>query len=156
MSAAPGFVSQLKQVAKYFKTTLSTFDEQDSSFSPQPELFTVAAHVAHAAGTVDWFIEGAFGSGWDMDFDRHVAEAKEVTSLAAATELLEKALANARKVVGGASDEELVAPIPNDTLMGGAPRAAVVFGIADHTAHHRGALSVYARLIGKEPVMPYA
>jgi len=38
----------------------------------------------------------------------------------------------------------------------GAPRAAVVSGIADHTAHHRGALSVYARLIGKEPPMPYA
>ena len=46
-------------------------------------------------------------------------------------------------------------PLPKDGIMGGAPRMAIVGGIIDHTAHHRGALSVYARLRGKAPAMPY-
>jgi uncharacterized damage-inducible protein DinB len=40
--------------------------------------------------------------------------------------------------------------------MGGVPRWSVVSAISDHTAHHRGALTVYSRLLGKVPVMPYA
>jgi uncharacterized damage-inducible protein DinB len=40
--------------------------------------------------------------------------------------------------------------------MGGAPKRAVISGIVDHTAHHRGSLAVYARLRGKVPTMPYA
>ena len=40
--------------------------------------------------------------------------------------------------------------------MKGAPRAAVVGPIVDHTAHHRGALTVYARLLGKVAPMPYS
>lgn len=156
MARGEKYVNDLNQALKFFKTTLSGFDEGDSSFAPQPEMFSVAAQVEHVAGTVDWFIAGAFGKGWDMEFDKHVAEAKAVTSLKDATTHLEKAFANAAKVVGGASDADLLAPIPNDTIMGGAPRAAIIPGIADHTAHHRGALSVYCRLIGKEPPMPYA
>jgi uncharacterized damage-inducible protein DinB len=39
--------------------------------------------------------------------------------------------------------------------MGGMPRESIIGGIVDHTAHHRGALSVYARLVGREPAMPY-
>ena len=156
MSAAEGFVRDLAQTLKFFKSTLSVFEEADSAFAPQSELYTVAGHVDHVAGTVDWFIEGAFGRGWDTDFETHIAESKTVTSLVTAIERLEKAFADASKVISQASDEELFAPIPNDVIMGGAPRAAVVSGITDHTAHHRGALSVYARLIGKEPSMPYA
>jgi uncharacterized damage-inducible protein DinB len=39
--------------------------------------------------------------------------------------------------------------------MGGEPRISILFGILEHTAHHRGALSVYTRLCGKVPLMPY-
>ena len=49
----------------------------------------------------------------------------------------------------------LAEPIPKDNIMGGAPRGAAVDAITDHTAHHRGALAVYARLADKEPPMPY-
>ena len=54
-----------------------------------------------------------------------------------------------------ASDDELMAPITGE-IMTGAPKISVVGGIVDHTAHHRGALAVYARLLGKIPQMPYA
>jgi uncharacterized damage-inducible protein DinB len=39
--------------------------------------------------------------------------------------------------------------------MGGAPRLSVIGAISDHTAHHRGALTVYSRLLGKVPKLPY-
>jgi len=119
-------------------------------------MFTVAGQVAHTAGTVDWFVEGAFGDGWGMDFEAHMAKTNAVTRLSDAVELLEKAYANAVEVFGSASDEDLRAPIPDKQIMEGAPRCAIARAIADHTAHHRGALSVYARLLGKEPPMPYA
>ena len=38
--------------------------------------------------------------------------------------------------------------------MGGAPRFAIAGAITDHTAHHRGALTVYARLNQMTPPDP--
>jgi len=35
------------------------------------------------------------------------------------------------------------------------PRMAMIGAITDHTAHHRGALTVYARLNQVVPPMPY-
>lgn len=156
MPAAPALVAELRSTRKFFHTTISCFEPADAGFAPQPELYTVAGHIAHAADSVDWFIEGAFGKGWDMDFDGLIAKAKAVTSLEEARAWLDRAFDQAITVVSGASDEVLFAPIPNDTIMDGAPRVAVVSAIVDHTAHHRGALAVYARLLGKVPPMPYA
>jgi uncharacterized damage-inducible protein DinB len=39
--------------------------------------------------------------------------------------------------------------------MGGQAMSGVVWGMIEHTAHHRGALTVYSRLLGKVPPMPY-
>jgi uncharacterized damage-inducible protein DinB len=155
MAVSEGLVQQLESTQKFFKTTLSIFVPEDGGFAPYPELYTVAGHVAHAADSIDWFIEGAFGDGWDMDFDASIAKAKAVTSLEEAIEWLDRAFANAKAVVGAASDQALVEPIPDDRIMGPAPRLAIVSAIVDHTAHHRGSLAVYARLTGKEPPMPY-
>ncbi|MDH3733723.1 MAG: DinB family protein [Gemmatimonadota bacterium] len=156
MSAAAGLVAQLESSHKFFKGTLSVFDEDESGFAPQPEMFSVAAHVRHVAETVDWFMEGGFGDGWQLDFEAHVAHSHEATSLAAEIERLDAAYGAATAKVSGLGDGELYAPITDEAIMGGAPRAAVINGITDHSAHHRGALAVYARLLGKEPAMPYA
>lgn len=155
MSAAQGYKKDLENALKFFQTTISIFEEADSGYAPQPELYTVAAHVAHTADTVNWFIEGAFGAGWNMDFEAEVARAKAVTSLGEAKQKLQDAFNNAAAVIGGASDSELFEPIPDKAIMEGAPRCSIVSGITDHTAHHRGALAVYARLQGKLPPMPY-
>jgi uncharacterized damage-inducible protein DinB len=155
MAVSEGLVQQLESTQKFFKTTLSVFVPEDGGFAPYPELYTVAGHVAHAADSIDWFIEGAFGDGWDMDFDASIAKAKAVTSLEEAIEWLDRAFTNAIAVVGAASDQVLIEPIPDAQIMGAAPRLAIVSAIVDHTAHHRGSLAVYARLIGKEPPMPY-
>ncbi len=156
MAVSEGLVKELESTRKFFKTTLSVFVPADEGFAPNPELYSVAGHVAHVADSIDWFIEGAFGDGWDLEIDASIAKAKAVTSLEAAIEWMERAFANAISVVGGASDQVLFESIPDKKIMEGAPRLAVVSGIVDHTAHHRGSLAVYARLIGKEPPMPYS
>ena len=156
MAVSEGLVKELESTQKFFKTTLSVFVPEDEGFAPFPELYSVAGHVAHVADSIDWFIEGGFGEGWDLEFDAAIAKAKAVTSLEEASEWMERAFANAIAVVGATSDQALLESIPDTRIMGGAPRLAVVSGIVDHTAHHRGSLAVYARLIGKEPPMPYS
>jgi uncharacterized damage-inducible protein DinB len=156
MAMAEELVLQLQMTQKYFKTTLSILESADEGFAPSPDAFTVAGQVAHAADSIDWFMEGAFGDGWDLDFDASIAKAKAVTSLQEATEWLDRAFANAISIIGGQSDEQLMQPIADTRIMGDAPRRAVVSGIVDHTAHHRGSLAVYARLVGKVPLMPYS
>jgi uncharacterized damage-inducible protein DinB len=49
----------------------------------------------------------------------------------------------------------MMVPLPPGPVMGGMPRMAIVGAIQDHTAHHRGALTVYSRLCGHTPAMPY-
>ncbi len=57
--------------------------------------------------------------------------------------------------ISSSTAEELATPLPPGPVMGGAPRAYIVSGIADHTSHHRGVLTVYSRLRGHVPAMPY-
>jgi len=51
---------------------------------------------------------------------------------------------------------EMMAPIAEGPVMGGEPRAAIIAAIAEHTAHHRGSLAVYGRMLGYAPPMPYS
>ena len=76
-------------------------------------------------------------------------------SLTAARDWLDRSFAGAIEVVLSKSAEEWSEPLPPGPVMGGAPRIAIFGGINDHTAHHRGALTVYSRLKGYEPKMPY-
>ncbi len=146
---------ELASTHQFFTTTIAVFTEAHATYAPKSELYTVAAHIAHVARTVDWFTEGAFVrvDGFDMNFPTHIAEAKAVTSLAKARAWLDRAFAEAATAITTHA-ARLDEPLPSG-IMGGAPRAAIIGGIVDHTAHHRGALAVYARLLGLEPAMPY-
>jgi uncharacterized damage-inducible protein DinB len=148
-------IEQLKTQEKFFLNTISCLTEDDSAFKPQDEMYTVAQHVGHAAETVDWFLEGAFGSGgFDMDFENYDERMKKYVSFDDCVEQFRNATANGIKNITEVNDSELTAPIEGE-IMKGAPKLAVVGAITDHTAHHRGALAVYARLLGKVPKMPY-
>ena len=156
MTLQASLAGELIRSLKYLQVTTSCFAEEDSGFAPQPGLYTVAGHIAHAADSVDWFVEGAFGKGWNMDFEALMAAARAVTSLGEANAWLERAYAGAIQAVESASDADLYGAIPDERIMKGSPRLAIVSAITDHSAHHRGALTVYARLVGKTPQMPYA
>ncbi len=148
---------ELESSLEFFLRSTRVLDEEDSGFTPAGELYSVAQQVAHTAQTLDWFREGAFGtSGWTMDFEKHDRETRAVTSLSEAREKLVTAMAELVARVRQLSDEEWASPFPaDDPIMPGAPRISAIFGIVDHTAHHRGALTMYTRLLGKTPLMPY-
>jgi uncharacterized damage-inducible protein DinB len=112
--------------------------------------------VAHVAQTIDWFIEGGFREeGFDLDFAAHQIAVRETTSLAAAFGWLARSVDGAADVLANKTQEEMMAPIVAGPVMGGEPRAAIIAAIAEHTAHHRGSLAVYARVLGYSPPMPY-
>jgi uncharacterized damage-inducible protein DinB len=130
--------------------------EDDSTYAPVEGVYTAAQHVAHVAQTIDWFFDGAFRpEGFDMDFEAHDRAVRTVNSLAQARASLARTVEQARRTIAARSEEEWQQPLPEGPVMGGLPRAAIFGGITDHTAHHRGALTVYARLRGKVPPMPY-
>ena len=152
-----GLVEQLNSISEFFERSTSCLAEEDSSFLPKDGTFTTAQQVAHTAQTIDWFVDGMFSpSGFDLDFEKHTKITMACSSLDSARDRFSKAVANAIEVIGKKSDGELNQSLPDGPVMGGAPRFAVVGAIADHTAHHRGALTVYSRLLGKVPKMPYA
>ncbi len=116
-------VDKLDTSRVFFERSTACLAEADSAFRPREEMFTVAGHVASVALTIDWFIEGVFGEkGFDLDFEKHLAEIKEVSSLTEARTMLAAAFARAEEVVGDKSDEELSEPLPEGPIMAGAPR----------------------------------
>ena len=145
----------LRETKEYFDRSTRALEEKDSGFAPNPGIFTAAQQVAHVAQTVDWFLEGAFGKGFDMNFEGHLKQVENVRSLKEARAWLDRSFAKAIDTIGSKSAAELSAPMQAGPVMGGEPRAEIVPGIVDHTAHHRGALSIYARQLGKVPPMPY-
>lgn len=149
-------VGELRATQQFFNKSTACLTEEDSSFAPAEGMLTAAQQVAHAALTVDWFMEGAFRpEGFDMDFEGHMRQAGAVTSLTEARKKLNEAFDRAVEVTQSRSAEELAASLPEGPVMGGEPRVAIYGGITDHTAHHRGALTVYSRLRGYTPQMPY-
>jgi uncharacterized damage-inducible protein DinB len=150
------FANQLLASKAFFERSTGVLDEGDSQFRPQEGMMTAAQQVAHTAQTLDWFIEGASRpEGFDLDFEKHVQALAAVTSLAAARHMLETAYANAVQFLRSRSPEELAQPLPPGPVMGGLPISEIVWAMVEHSAHHRGALTVYSRMLGKVPPMPY-
>jgi len=150
------FASQLLAGKEFFERSTRALDEADSEFRPHEGMMSVAQQVAHTAQTLDWFIEGASRpEGFDLDFEKHAQAVAGVTSLAAARRMIEAAYANAIRFIRSRGGEGLAQPLPPGPVMGGQPISDIVWAMVEHTAHHRGALTVYTRLLGKVPPMPY-
>jgi uncharacterized damage-inducible protein DinB len=149
-------VQQLNSSQEFFNRSTRVLEESDSTFRPKDGMLTVAQQVTHAAQTLEWFIEGASRpEGFDLDFEKaaHVVEGAQ--SLEAARKYLDSAFAKAVEFAAKQTPESLAKPLPPGPVMGGQPVGDIFWGMIEHTAHHRGALTVYSRLLGKVPVMPY-
>jgi uncharacterized damage-inducible protein DinB len=150
------FAGQLAASQDFFNRSTRVLEEADSGFRPRDGVMTVAQQVAHTAQTIDWFIEGASRpEGFDLDFEKHAKALEALTSLTAARKMFDTACANAIQFVRSLGPDGLAKPLPPGPIMGGEPVANIVWAMLDHTAHHRGALTVYSRLLGKVPIMPY-
>ncbi len=150
------FAKQLVASKDFFERSTRVLEEADSGFRPQQEMMTVAQQVAHVAQTLDWFIEGVSrAEGFDLNLEEQAKALAAVTSLATARQALETAYGKAIEYIGSRSPEELARRLPDGPVMGGQPLSEIVWGMVEHTAHHRGALTVYSRMLGKVPPMPY-
>jgi uncharacterized damage-inducible protein DinB len=148
--------TQLAAMKEYFDRSTRVLEEKDSNYSPVTGMFTAAQQIAHTAQTVAWFVRGAFAeAGFDLDFERADKEVRAVTSIAAARAWMDRACAEAKSVIDSHSDAEWGSKFPPNPIMGEVPKFALFFALADHTAHHRGALTVYSRQLGYVPPMPY-
>jgi uncharacterized damage-inducible protein DinB len=145
----------LAGMREYFNRSTRPLREEHSNFAPREGLYTVAGHIAHAAQTIEWFYDAAFSTDWRMDFEGMDKEARAVTSLGEARAWFERAVDKAIAVATSHTAEEWASPFPPNPIMGEQPRYSIIGGVTDHTAHHRGALTVYQRLLGLEPPMPY-
>ncbi len=156
MSLAKNAVEQITFAREYFNRSTDNLTEVLSGFSPAEGMMTVSQQVAHAARVIDWLIEGAFRpEGFDLDFDPQIQQVLAVDSLGAARFWFDQSLANAAKVIEAQTDDDLMTALPQGPVMGGQPRLTIVSALVDHTAHHRGVLTVYARLNGIIPSDPF-
>ncbi len=156
MSLVKQALAELQAAHEYFTRSTRNLTEAQSTFAPAEGMMTTAQQVAHAAQTIDWFVEGAFRpEGFDQHWEEHAKIVGACTSLAEARAWFDRAVASARAKVESCSDADLLQPLPDGPIMGGLPRVTIFGAINDHTAHHRGALTVYARLSGIVPPMPY-
>ena len=156
MSLAQQCVGELAATREFFNRSTRNLTEELSGYAPAAGSMTTAQQVAHAARVIDWFMEGAFRpEGFAMDFEEQIKLVLAVDSLAAARTWFANSVEAAVAFLASQSDAGLSAALPEGPVMGGLPRFDIMAAITDHTAHHRGALAVYARLNGVKPPDPY-
>ena len=140
----------------FFERSISVLDEADSDFRPREEMMTVAQHVMHAAQTIEWFIDGVTrAEGFDFNFEEQLNALKAVKTLGEARTRFATAYERAAEFLRSKTPNDLAKPLPPGPIMGGQPLGNIIWAMVEHTAHHRGALTVYSRLLGKVPAMPY-
>jgi uncharacterized damage-inducible protein DinB len=154
---ASGYSVPIAQSRRFFNATLSVFREDDSEYAPVAGSYTVAQQVAHVAQMVEWFVAGGFRDvGFDLDFAAREEAVRAIASLARARDWYERAIAACIANLDAQTPERMLEALPEGPILPGEPRAAVVGAICEHTAHHRGSLAVYARLLGHVPPVPYS
>lgn len=148
-------INQLNASKTMLDRSTEVLAEIDSGFAPAEGMMTVAQQIAHIALTVDWFQEGIFGGTFNMDFEQLDKKVHAISSLEAAQTWCTESYAALVQKIEDTSDEVLEGPLPDGPIMSGTPRIIALGGVLDHTAHHRGALTVYSRLLNRVPPMPY-
>jgi uncharacterized damage-inducible protein DinB len=156
MSLAALAVRQLEAARDQFLVSTNQFDEGMTGFRPAEGAMNVAQHIAHTAQVIDWLREGALSpEGFDLEFEAQIAKVMASESLAVAREWFDRAMAMSIETLGRLDDDQLLQALPAGPILGGLPRLAVAGAMAEHTSHHRGALAVYARVLGLVPASPY-
>jgi len=149
-------LGELRGSKEFFDRSTRCLEETHAGYRPTGDALSTAEQIAHVGQTVEWFLDGVTSdSGFDMDFENHMKDVLKTKTLADARAWVDKAYTAVIEYIENTSVEDLSKPLPEGPVMGGAPRHAIISGIVDHTAHHRGALTVYARLQGLTPSMPY-
>ncbi len=147
---------QIVQTERKFLTNgIKQFKPEHGDFKPQDGMRTVTQLIRHIAWSVNWFREGAFGSGFSMNFEQEESELSKPFPFEDAVAELNEAYDDWIVTLETKTSEELTSPLDENPVFGPAPKLVCISANADHTAHHRGALMVYLRLLGETPKMIY-
>lgn len=149
-------VKLIKTERHYLQNILKDFRPEHGDFKPSEEMRTVGQQIKHIALTTKFYYETVFGSGFTMSFEDYKAEMKKPISLEKALKDLDECYNKAESLVGNKTAAELNAPLPDNPMLGEGTLESVIIRNTDHTAHHRGALTVYLRLLGIKPQIIYA
>ncbi len=149
-------IQELNSTKEFFDRSTRPLTDEHSAFAPKEGTFTAAQQIAHVAQTVEWFFEGAFRpEGFSTDWEKMAQEILAVQKVSDARAWLDRAFSAALAMTEAHSQEDWNAKLPPGPILGDLPRFVIIGSIMDHTAHHRGALTVYSRLCGLVPPMPY-
>lgn len=152
----PKFFAQLaRDDREFLGRVLKAVPKDKGDFKPYEGSLTLAQQIAHIGKTTDWFREGLFGSGFDMDFERLMKEMLEPVTLDEAFAILNQSFDAYISRIESSTPEELTAILPPNDIIGELPRWRGLLGNTDHIAHHRGSISVYIRGLGLTPPVPY-
>jgi uncharacterized damage-inducible protein DinB len=155
MSEQP-HVMMMEIERKHLFNILNDFTPEQGDFRPVEGMMTAAQLIRHIARAIKWFREGGFGDGFDMDFEKWAADDSKPVSLADAKDELNRTYDDFIEFLKGKDMGDLMQPMVTNEIFGDSPRIAVLHANQDHTAHHRGALTVYLRLLGKTPTLVYS
>jgi len=146
----------IRQERHFLQNILKDFREEHSDFKPTEEMRTVGQQIKHIALSTNFFYEIAFGKGFKMSFQEYLEEMKKPISLRDALKLLDEAYEEAISLVKDKTHDEMKSPIPPNPMLQGFTLESIIYRSMDHTAHHRGMLTVYLRLLGITPIMVYS
>lgn len=149
-------VAKLTQEQHFLMNILKDFRPEHGDFAPASGMMTVTQQVRHIAHTVQWFRKGAFGAGFDMDFGQHAEELTKPCTFPQALEELRRTYEEYKTFLASLPEGALDQLMPPNPILGPQPRSTALHAQADHTAHHRGALAVYLRMLGVVPTMVYS
>ncbi|MGH9641738.1 MAG: DinB family protein [Terriglobales bacterium] len=147
MTIAQGLLPEFDQEMANTRKTLERVPDDKWDYKPHSKSGTMGWYAAHLANLASWPIFTIGQDELDLSQPFDMPSTKNRQEVLA---VLDKNVADARKAIAGASDQELMKTWTlkkgGQTLMS-LPKIAVLRGfVMNHIIHHRGQLTVYLRL----------
>jgi uncharacterized damage-inducible protein DinB len=138
---------ELEYLRKQIGELAGPLDERQFWLKPLEPGNSVGHLVLHLTGNLKHFAGARLGNtGYARDREREFTEPSPPTR-AEALARLDEAIAVYRRVIEGLTDEQLLAPHPDEHL--GSTVAAAMVRLVSHFALHRGQISYISRLAVK-------
>jgi uncharacterized damage-inducible protein DinB len=139
-----GLIKELEALRNGVRELAATLEQREFWTKPVDPGNSVGHLVLHLTGNLNYFIGAQLGgTGFVRNREREFTET-QVPSKEAALAGLDDAVATFRRVVGGLSEQQLLAPHPEARF--GSVLDALVHLLA-HFALHRGQISYLVRLV---------
>lgn len=152
MRIAELFLSELDREHGRSKRALAQVPEGRHDWKPHEKSMTFGYLAEIVAGIHSWVAMAINQDELDLEPPGGPKYKPEpLFTSAALLERLEKATADARTALQNASDERLMQPwrlLVAGKVVQEMPRHIIIRDILNHSAHHRGQMTVYLRLLG--------